>query len=92
MLVKIDAEGGELVVLNGMVESLQQRNVMVVMEYLFSTNTDTPHRVALELMANYGYQVHVIDIDGQLNVVPDVDVYLKQKGLDSDNLVFLKMQ
>lgn len=89
-VLKIDVEGGELSVIKGLALSLGQCELTIVMEYLLSDDLSSPHHQAVGLLVANGYKAHAIDKDGNLKVVAIIDQYLKDAGLDSDNLVFLK--
>lgn len=89
-IIKIDVEGGELSVIKGLASSLQQRDLTIVMEYLISEDLSSPHHLAVGLMIDLGYHAHAIDREGNLVGMVVIDQYLKDAGLDSDNLVFLK--
>jgi FkbM family methyltransferase len=87
---KIDAEGGETAVLRGMVHSLRSFNLVVVMEYHYTPGKVSVHAEAARVLMDCGYQAHGIDLDGHTFAVPDIEAYLSKKGLESDNLVFVK--
>jgi len=88
--IKIDAEGGELAVLKGLGKSLPEKDLIVIMEYLISPDSDSLHHQAVRLFKKYNYLPHAIQPDGSLVLLHDIDLYLKESNLDSDNLVFLK--
>jgi FkbM family methyltransferase len=89
--IKIDAEGGELAVLKGLIKSLKDKNLIVIMEYLESADSDSLHHQAVRLFEKHNYLPHAIRPDGTLSILQDIDLYLKETKLDSDNLVFVKM-
>ena len=60
------------------------------MEYLMSEDLSSPHHLAVGLLIEHGYQAHAIDREGNLVKVVVIDQYLKDAGLDSDNLVFVR--
>ena len=86
---KIDAEGGETAVLRGMVHSLKSNPLTVVMEYHFTPGKTSIHIPAVDILRECGYTSYGIDADGQIFEVRDIEGYLQQKGLESDNLVFI---
>jgi FkbM family methyltransferase len=55
-LIKIDVEGAELSVLTGGKEYFQSHSPFVVMEYLAAERSNEPHRRAVDLMKEMGYQ------------------------------------
>ena len=89
-IIKIDVEGGELSVIKGLASSLQQSELTIVVEYLISEDLSSPHHLAVRLLIEHGYQAHAIDREGNLVKVVVIDQYLRDAGLDSDNLVFVK--
>ena len=89
-IIKIDVEGGELSVIKGLVTSLRQNDLTIVMEYLISDDLSSPHHQAVSLLVANGYQAHAIDLQGHLVKVEVIDQYLREADLDSDNLVFVK--
>lgn len=89
-IIKIDVEGGELSVIKGLASSLDQRDLTIVMEYLISEDLSSPHHLAVGMLIEHGYQAHAIDREGNLVKVVVIDQYLRDAGLDSDNLVFVK--
>jgi FkbM family methyltransferase len=91
-MFKVDAEGGEAAVLRGTVASLKSKDLIIVMEYLSAANQAPIHDQAVWVLQDCGYKSHGIDPDGKIFPVTDIDGYLKEKGLVSDNLVFIKNQ
>lgn len=89
-VIKIDVEGGELAVLRGLQKAMQQIDLTIVIEYLLSKDSDSLHHQAMNLLLGNGFKLHVIDVEGNAQPVNDVDQYLDEAGLDSDNLVFVK--
>jgi FkbM family methyltransferase len=89
-VIKIDVEGGELSVIKGLASSLDQCDLTIVMEYLLSDDLSSPHHQAVGLLVANGYKAHAIDAEGNLKALAVIDQYLKDSGLDSDNLVFVK--
>ncbi len=87
-VIKIDAEGGELAVLKGLSASLQEKDLTVIMEYLLSDDSSSLHHQAVKLFNEHGYRAHAIQADGSLIALDDIDRYLSDLNLDSDNLVF----
>lgn len=90
-VLKIDVEGAEHRVIAGMSDWLSQKRpaCAIVMEYLAPERGNDAHRQALGLLADLGWQAHIILPDGQLECCAEVEDYLKREGLDSDNLVML---
>lgn len=89
-MFKIDAEGGEPAVLRGMVHSLKTMDLQVVMEYHYTRSNVSVYEEAVKVLRECGYATYGIDIDGKIFPLSDISGYLDEKGLESDNLVFLK--
>lgn len=89
-LIKIDAEGGELSVLRGLDWSLDHASLIIVMEYLIAGGPDSPHQQSLDYLKSKGYSIHIINAEGELEAVSDPTAFLKQRGIDSDNVVLMK--
>ena len=88
--IKIDVEGGEASVLRGLRHSLAEKELLIAMEYLASDKEVNPHAMAADMMKEAGYRAHQIDPDGKLIPLDDIDHYLKEKKIGSDNVVFAK--
>lgn len=88
-IIKIDVEGAELKVVLGMKELLEVNNeLFVVMEYLHPDRKNAAHRQAAEIMKNAGYYACLIENNGGLVPVDNIDDYLQQNELESENIVF----
>jgi FkbM family methyltransferase len=88
--VKIDVEGGEASVIEGMTRSLSENSLVIMMEYLLSKNVASPHALATRKLNDLGYQPFSINAEGTLVPVGDIPAYLHLKMMDSDNIVFIK--
>lgn len=91
-LIKMDVEGAEDLVVEGMSETLTLGRPVVVMEYLAEARNNQAHRRAARLLVQRGFQAFYITEKGRLAVCADIETYLRKQGLDSDNLVFLKKE
>ncbi|MEO5906133.1 MAG: FkbM family methyltransferase [Saprospiraceae bacterium] len=89
--IKIDVEGGESSVLKGLQKSLAEKDLLIAMEYLVSDQQINSHAMAANMLKKAGYQSCQIDANGKLIPVDDIDEYLKEKKLGSDNVVFVKI-
>ncbi|MCW5923567.1 MAG: FkbM family methyltransferase [Saprospiraceae bacterium] len=90
-IVKIDVEGAEYRVLQGMKKWLDtNRDGFIVMEYLSPERHNTQHKKAAEWMRQIGYGTFLLDKDGQLEKVEDLDNHLRLQNAESDNLIFKK--
>ena len=89
-VVKIDVEGAEALVVAGSMGYLRAAAPTVVMEYLSEDRGNAPHREAAAALAGLGYRPHVIEADGRLAPVFDIEAQLRALGTDSDNIAFAK--
>jgi FkbM family methyltransferase len=89
-MIKIDVEGAESKVIAGGARFFQQHEPYVIMEYLEPARHNQGHKHAVELMRSYGYTSYAIDAGGNLRTVHDIDAYLVQEQIGSDNIVFSK--
>ncbi len=86
--IKIDVEGAEWDVVQGMQGLLDSPEPPVIaMEYLGGES----HRRALEFLFAKGFTAHVPDHSGELAPCPDPDTWLQSQGIDSENLIFLRL-
>jgi FkbM family methyltransferase len=86
--IKIDVEGAEDRVIEGLSEWLERRPPAVVaMEYLAGRETDN-YRNATAMLVRFGWQAFSITTTGNLCPCPDIEAYLKHSRLDSDNIIF----
>lgn len=89
-MIKIDVEGAEDKAIGGATQFLQNSNPWVVMEYLSDVRGNSAHANARQLLNNLGYVAHVLDKNGQPATCSDVEGYIEQNKLDSDNIAFRK--
>ena len=89
-LIKIDVEGAELKVIKGAVNYLQQHTPLIAMEYLKSERSNVVHQQAVALLESLGYTYSIINKEGELIACEDIDVYLAEHRLESENIVFSK--
>lgn len=89
-IIKIDVENGELRVITGMQDFLKAHSPLLVMEYLCREDGSGQHLPAARLLAQLGYRPHLINKDGFPEPSHDIVADIKKRGLESDNVVFLK--
>lgn len=89
-IVKIDVEGAEFSVLSGGLDFLRNNNPFIVLEFLDATRQNEQHKKAAQLLTTLGYIANCITNDGFLRRVTDIEDYLKESNLESDNIVFNK--
>lgn len=89
--IKIDVEGFEREVIQGGEAYLRQSTSkpVIIMEYLEPKRGNASHREAKNLLIDWGYESYVIKDDGSLERIDDVDAYLVEQNLESDNIVFV---
>ncbi len=86
--IKMDVEGAELEVIKGMEALLTGHHPPVIaMEYLGKDS----HRQAQLYLNDRGFKTYIISAEGTLVPCADADQYLQNHGLDSENLVFLRI-
>ena len=88
--IKIDVEGGESSVLRGLHTSLKEKQLTIAMEYLLPKTKIGLHQEAAGMLYDDGYKSYGITLDGNLAPVTNIDGYLLEKKMNSDNIVFLK--
>ena len=76
--------------LRGLDWSLDHASLIIVMEYLIAGGPDSPHQQSLDYLKSKGYSIHIINAEGELEAVSDPTAFLKQRGIDSDNVVLMK--
>lgn len=89
-VVKIDVEGAELKVIHSFKKHLTAHAPYVIMEYLSLERGNTEHQKAEQVLKSLGFAPHLIDQQGKLHEVTNISNYLKNKELESDNIVFVK--
>ena len=89
-IIKIDVEGAEFNVINGMSNSLTKHSPIVIMEYLAAERFNNPHLKAESKLKSLGYKAHLIDDSGNLILLESVSNYFEQYEIESDNIVFCK--
>ncbi|MCY1532314.1 methyltransferase, FkbM family [compost metagenome] len=89
-IIKIDVEGAENLVISGAQQILTASKPVIIMEFLASDRQNETHKEAASQLAAHGYIAHIILPDGALQEVKDIDAYLEQIQLESDNIVFRK--
>lgn len=88
-LIKIDVEGGEAAVIQGALPWLEQHPATVVIEYLSPERSNQPHQEAARLLLSIGYTPAVIQADGSLLPLKDIEQWFAQHNVESDNIVFV---
>lgn len=89
-IIKIDVEGAEFKVISGMSHMLLNQSPMIVMEFLSAARGNEQHLKARQLLLENGYQSYAISPGGSLFPIANIEEYLKDQQIDSDNIVFKK--
>jgi FkbM family methyltransferase len=89
-LIKIDVEGAEERVLLGAKEFLNNNSPHVVMEYVCDQRGNAAHQRAEEWLREWGFAPHILSKKGRPEACADVRGYLRETGLESDNIVFIR--
>ncbi|KAA3624057.1 MAG: FkbM family methyltransferase [Bacteroidetes bacterium] len=91
-VVKIDVEGAEFKVLSGAKKYLSQHSPYIVMEYLSPQRGNEEHIEAERLLLEFNFHPHALDANGNIQPLGNVSEYLEKHQLESDNIVFSKIQ
>ena len=88
--IKIDVEGAEFQVMKGAQKLLTNHAPTLIMEYVAPDRKNEAHQKAVALLRDWGYKTFIILHAGTIEPIEDIDTYLMQKGLESDNIVIKK--
>lgn len=88
-MVKIDVEGAELDVLMGMSTTLDQFKPIIIFEFPTTPEKNEAHWKAVQWLESKNYFPHAIRQNGDLAEVIDLEDYLSDLYLESDNVVFI---
>ncbi len=89
-IFKIDVEGAENKVINGLRDYLTENSPFIAMEYLSEERGNEEHQKAESKLNSLGYFSFVIDKSGNLRKIDFISKYLQENNLESDNIVFSK--
>lgn len=89
-IVKIDVEGGEYNVVKGALRFIENNVPFIAMEYLEPGRHNIEHQKAVTFLKEHGYKTYIIESSGLLKDIEDIDSYLLEHKLESDNIVFRK--
>lgn len=89
-LIKIDVEGHEWNVIKGGEKYIKNIAPTVILEYLSSERHNSQHQHAIDLLASWNYKTFIIDNLGSLIAIEDINKYLEDTGLESDNIVCIR--
>jgi len=91
-ILKIDVEGAENKVINGLRSYLEENSPFIVMEYLSKERGNKEHQEAEYRLNSLGFSSFVIDKSGSLKKIESISKYLEENNLESDNIVFSKKE
>jgi len=89
--IKIDVEGAELMVIEGMSALLDSsKHLRISLEYVLEENSN--YEKAVEKLMTHNFSPHIIIEDGSLKAIKpnDINNHLNSQLLISDNLIFKK--
>jgi FkbM family methyltransferase len=89
-MIKIDVEGAEHEVIEGGIRYFQANAPQIIMEYLAPDRKNDTHKIAFDRLLGLGYRSYRIGDQGELIPITEVDRYLIDEHLESDNIVFSK--
>lgn len=96
--IRLDIEGSEVFALKGAEEILNKQNLVIISEIWFrNSKIYTLHKEAVEFLTKLGYKSYMIDDDGNLKFLNDLEeAFISAKKFSEfeneliDNLVFVK--
>ena len=86
--IKIDVEGAEWEVLQGLGPYLQKQDITLSLEYLVDSSQAGAYQKAHDQLIQWGYTCYWINEEGELEPCEQPADFLSLRGLDSDNLIF----
>jgi len=89
-VIKIDVEGAEFKVINGLRKYLINNSPLIVMEYLSNDRGNEEHVKAEKLLKSLGFQSFLINNYGESQETESITRYLDVNNLESDNILFMK--
>lgn len=87
-IIKIDVEGAEVQAIKGAKTYLENNSPIIVLEYLLKD--DSNYNDATLLLAGYGYKSCMIKRNGELEHTTDIEAYMNDNNMTSENVVFIK--
>jgi FkbM family methyltransferase len=87
--IKIDVEGAEALVVEGLQHYLRECQPTVIMEFASSEHSQRAHVEAERQLLALGYQAHTIQASGELRLLEQpTPHYLRHLHTESDNIVY----
>lgn len=89
-IIKIDVEGAEYAVIKGGCNYFKSYHPKIIMEYPAPERGNKMHQKAIHLLMEMGYDLRIINEEGGLEAIHDLDKHLQKEKLESDNIVLMK--
>lgn len=89
--IKIDVEGAEDKAINGLTAILKESAPLVALEYLADERDNQAHIKAEAQLKQLGYKAHLIAPSGQLIPIENVTQSMRASKIESDNVIFKKI-
>ncbi len=90
-VIKIDVEGAEDIVLQGLSNYLLTNSPTIIMEFSQSNRGNDNHRMADNFLKSLGYLAHSIDEAGEPQVLTsNTHEYVDKLSMESDNIIYMK--
>jgi FkbM family methyltransferase len=90
-IIKIDVEGSEHIVIQGMQQLIASHAPIIIMEFFHESKNNASHCQAENILLSYGYKNFSINDDGNLQQIETTTTqYFTSKHILSDNIVYLK--
>ncbi|MCP4123055.1 MAG: FkbM family methyltransferase [Bacteroidetes bacterium] len=89
--IKIDVEGAEREVIDGMTHTLDDSESLIIsMEYHADSGKNKAHKEAANILMNKNYLANIVNKKGKLERISTSGIgrYLLNSNLDSDNIIF----
>lgn len=89
-IIKIDVEGAEFKVINGLKQYLIKHSPIIIIEFLSEERGNNEHVKAKTLLESLDYKSCIIEKSGTLKYTNAIAQHIDQHGLESENVVFIK--
>jgi FkbM family methyltransferase len=87
-IIKIDVEGAEHLVIEGAENMMQNIKPIFILEYIYGN--DSPNKIiAIDKLKLFGYSPFIINDDGSVASIQNIDNFCFENNRDSENIVFI---
>jgi len=86
-IIKIDVEGGEMGVLKGLEEYLDNHSPIIVIEYLSTDRKNQSHILAAEFLMGKGFVANTIIANGTVQLCDDIETYMNSSAPAKHSLI-----